>query len=305
MSSVLTRCPLCEGENYEQIYEARDRHYGISGAYCVVRCATCSLVFLNPMLSDQELAVLYPTDYYAYQDHFSRSGWKELAKAILHCRVGTLDPKFPAPGRLLDLGCGSGWFLSGMRDKGWETYGVEISSAAAELSRKQAGLNVFSGTIQQAQFPPEFFDYIRSNHSFEHISSPVNTLQEIHRVLRPKGKLLIGVPNIDSLNARLFGQYWWYLGAPVHPFSYSVKTLCKLLRKTNFVVEKINYNSDSSGILGSLQIYFNRANGRKSTDGLIINNPLLKIPFHWAAKLIDLLAWGDAIEITAAKAEPA
>jgi SAM-dependent methyltransferase len=305
MSSVLTRCPLCEGGNYEQIYEARDRHYGISGAYRIVRCATCSLVFLNPMLSDQELAVLYPTDYYAYQDHFSRRGWKERAKAILHCRVGTLDPKFPAPGRMLDLGCGSGWFLSGMRDKGWETYGVEISSAAAELSRKQAGLNVFSGTIQQAQFPPEFFDYIRSNHSFEHISSPVNTLQEIHRVLRTNGKLLIGVPNIDSLNARLFGQYWWYLGAPVHPFSYSVETLCKLLQKTNFVVEKINYNSDSSGILGSLQIYFNRANGRKSTDGLIINNPLLKIPFHWAAKLIDLLAWGDAIEITAAKAEPA
>jgi SAM-dependent methyltransferase len=304
MSIVLTRCPLCDGEHHEQMYEATDRHYGISGVYRLVRCATCSLVFLNPMFSDEEISALYPADYYAYQDHFSRNGWRELARTLLHYRAGTQDPEFPVPGRMLDLGCGSGWFLSVMRDKGWETHGVEISTAAAELGRKQAGLNIFLGTLQQAHFPSEFFDYIRSNHSFEHISSPRETLQEIHRVLRPGGKLLIGVPNIDSLNAKLFGQYWWYLGAPVHPFNYSVETLSKLLQKHDFSVEKVNYNSYCAGILGSFQIFLNRSNRRKSTAGMFVNNPLLKVPCHWAAKVIDLFRLGDAIEITASKARP-
>jgi SAM-dependent methyltransferase len=303
MSFALTRCPLCEGEHYEQIYEARDRHYGISGVYRLDRCVNCSLVFLNPMFSDEELSALYPADYYAYQDHFPRNTWKDLVKTILGCRTETVDPKFAVPGRMLDLGCGSGWFLCGMREKGWETYGVEISSAGAELGRKQAGLNIFGGTIQQAGFPSEFFDYIRSNHSFEHVSCPGETLREIYRVLRPQGKLLIGVPNIESLNARMFRHYWWYLGAPVHPFSYSVETLSKLLQKHNFSIEKINYNSDWSGILGSFQIFLNRDNGKKSTEGMFVNNPLLKIPCHWAAKLVDRFRLGDAIEITAAKAK--
>jgi len=254
------------------------------------------------MYSDQELCRLYPADYYAYQNSFRRSPWKEFLKTVVRGRVGTLDPAFPVPGKMLDLGCGSGWFIAAMRDKGWETYGVEISREAAELGRAAAGLNIFSGTLEEAKFPSEFFDYVRANHSFEHIARPGETLDEIHRILQSRGKLLIGVPNIDSLNARVFRQYWWYLGAPVHPFNYSVATLSALLRKHNFRIEKVNYNSDSAGILGSIQIWLNRSNGRKSTEGAVINNPFLKVPGQWIAKCIDLFSLGDAIEITAVKA---
>jgi SAM-dependent methyltransferase len=302
MSFELKTCPLCEGQSHEQIYLAKDRHYGIPGLYPIVRCADCSLVFLNPMYSDEELSSLYPKDYYAYQNNFHRNRWKETLKTILRCRTGTQDPTFPVPGRMLDLGCGSGWFMSDMRDQGWETHGVEISSPAAELGRKTAALNIFSGTLEQAVFPPEFFDYVRSNHSFEHIARPKETLDEIHRVLKRGGKLLIGVPNEASLTSRVFGPYWWYRGAPVHPFTYSVKTLCELLKKQRFVIEKVVYNSNCCGILGSFQIWLNRGNLRKSSEGVVFNKHLLRILCHWTAKLTDLLKLGDEIEITAMRA---
>jgi SAM-dependent methyltransferase len=301
MSFVLKSCPICGEQRHDQIYLTRDRHYGIDGLYRFVRCSGCSLVFLNPMFSDQELSALYPTNYYSYQDNFQQSRWKELIKQILRCRTRTLDPVFSTPGRMLDLGCGSGWFLSSTRDHGWEAYGVEINNAAAELGRTRGGLNIFSGTLQQANFPSDFFDYIRSNHSFEHVSCPGETLDEVYRILRPGGKVLIGVPNIDGLNAKIFRQYWWYLGAPVHPFGYSVRTLSKLLEKHRFHVQKVIYNSDFSGILGSLQIFLNRRNGQKSSEGWLINNPLLKLGCHWIAKIIDNVHMGDAIEITAGK----
>jgi SAM-dependent methyltransferase len=301
MSFELKNCPLCDSESHEEVYHARDRHYGIPGVYRIVRCTDCSLVFLNPMYSDQELSRFYPTDYYAYQDNFQLVRWKEITKRVLRYRLGTRDPQFSFPGKMLDLGCGTGWFMKVMRDQGWETFGVEINSSAAELGRKSAGLNIFSGTLKQANFPPESFDYVRSNHSFEHISCPGETLDEIYRVLKPNGKVLIGVPNVGSLNARIFKQYWWYLGAPVHTFTYSVKTICGLMRKHGFAIQKVTFNSDFSGILGSSQIWLNRRNGRKSTEGAIINARFLRVPFHWAAKFVDLLRLGDAIEITAAR----
>jgi hypothetical protein len=120
--------------------------------------------------------------------------------------------------------------------------------------------------------------------------------------LQDDGRLLIGVPNITGVNARLFGQYWWHLGAPVHPFSYSVETLSQLLEKHRFVVEAVRYNSDYAGILGSVQIWFNRNNGRKSSEGVAFNSKLLRVGCHWIAKTMDLFRVGDAIEITARKA---
>jgi SAM-dependent methyltransferase len=254
------------------------------------------------MYSDQELGILYPSDYYAYQDKFHISHWKELLKRLLGYSTGTKDPHFEAPGTVLDLGCGSGWFLQGMRARGWITYGVEISEAATTMAQRLKGLQIFCGTLQEAKFPAEFFDYVRSNHSFEHMSCPNNTLDEIQRILKPEGKLLVGVPNVDSLNARLFKRYWWYLGVPVHPFTYSVRTLSQILAKHNFTVDKIAYNSDYTGILGSLQIFRNRNNQKKSTEGHLINSLVLRLICHWLAKCMDLFRTGDAIEITARKA---
>lgn len=304
MTQDLRSCPLCTGNDFKELYVTTDRHYGISGSYRLVRCGSCALVFLNPMYSDEELAGLYPSDYYAYQDKFQTSRWKTIAKKLVGYSIGTKDPHFEAPGVLLDLGCGSGWFLESMRAQGWSTYGVEISEAAAALGQKAKGLQILCGTLEQAKFPPEFFDYVRSNHSFEHISCPNETLEEIHRILKPGGKVLIGVPNIDGLNAALFGRYWWYLGVPVHPFSYSVRSLSTILRKHGFIVDKIVYNSQYTGILGSLQIWLNRNNGRKSSEGAVVNNRALQLLCHWFGKLENLFRVGDAIEITARKAVP-
>jgi SAM-dependent methyltransferase len=303
MSLELQHCPLCEKEKFEPLCVAKDRHYGIPGTYRIVRCAGCSLIFLNPMYSAQELGALYPPDYYAYQDRLSPDPWKELVKKLLGLRIRTRDPVFQRPGVMLDLGCGSGWFLFEMRDRGWQTFGVETNSVAADLGRKNADLNIFPGSLAQANYSSSSFDYVRSNHSFEHISCPNETLQEIYRILRPGGKVLIGVPNIASLNARVFGEYWWYLGAPVHPFTYSVETLSCLLRKHNFHIQTVSYNSDYAGILGSLQILLNRQNGRKSSSGMAITNPVLRTVCHWVAKGLNALKTGDAIEIVASKPE--
>ena len=98
MSQALRTCPLCDAADFKELYVTRDRHYGISGTYRVVRCVRCFLVMLNPMYSDRELAALYPRDYYAYQDKFRMREWRELARKLLGYHVGTKDPRFEVPG---------------------------------------------------------------------------------------------------------------------------------------------------------------------------------------------------------------
>jgi SAM-dependent methyltransferase len=301
MSFPLENCPVCGGSRRDKLCVTRDRHYGISGVFELFRCAGCSLVFLDPMLSEAELTQLYPQDYYSYQDNFQDDRRRQRIKEALGFRGHALEPRSPGPGRILDIGCGSGWFLSHMRNRGWETYGVEVNQQAAKVGRTKAGLNIFPGTLRGANFPSEFFDCIRLNHSFEHVSCPGETLDEIHRIMRPQGEVLIGVPNVASLNASVFRKYWWYLGAPIHPFGYSTRTLSRLLERHRFRVDEVVFNSDFTGILGSFQIWWNRGNGRKSSEGWLIQNPLMKLSCQYIAKLIDAFRMGDAIEITASK----
>lgn len=300
MSKILIDCPLCGGSNLRGFLTARDPHYGIAGEYSLVRCATCSLVFTNPMYSDEELASLYPADYYAYHSSSPVSHWKKLAKRWLGYWQGTKDPHFHSPGRFLDVGCGSGDFVERMREAGWETHGVEISDAAARAGQSR-GLSISSGKVEGARFPAESFDYVRASHSLEHMTDPHAALDEMFRILRPGGTLLLAVPNIESLSARIFKQYWWHLCPPVHPFQYSVATLSRLLNHHGFTIAKVVYNSDYVGILGSLQIWANRENRRRSYEGGLFSNKVLRVIAGWMEKVCDLLHYGDMIEITAMK----
>jgi SAM-dependent methyltransferase len=253
------------------------------------------------MPSDEELASLYPTDYYAYHDPPKASRWKLKAKKLLGYWQGTKEPEFRTPGRFLDLGCGSGEIVDRMQRLGWDSYGVEINAPAASLGRSR-GLQISTGSLQEANLGAEQFDYVRASHSFEHVTCPHETLDEIHRLLKPGGRLLLAVPNVDGLPARLFRRYWWHLCPPVHPFEYSAETLKRLLEQHGFQVTRVVFNSDYVGLLGSLQIWLNRHNGRKSFDGPIFRNHVLRVLCGWIEKLCDLAKAGDMIEVHAQKA---
>lgn len=298
MSYKLTECPICGGAAREPLYATRDRHYGIQGEFQLVRCVGCQLVHLDPMYSDEELSNFYPTDYYSYQPRTTKPA-KELIRRLVGMRIHTKDPLFPKPGRMLDVGCGTGWILEEMRDNGWEVYGIEISLQAVQVC-KDRGLNVHAGTLFDANMPDNFFDYVRLNHSFEHMARPNETLQKIREILKPNGKVLIGIPNEDSFNSRCFGRYWWYRGVPVHPFTYSTNNIQLLLRRNGFSIEKVNFTSDYSGILGSGQICLNRNTSQNST-GALISNPIFQIITQRMAKMLDVLKMGDAIEVIAQK----
>jgi SAM-dependent methyltransferase len=295
-------CPVCGATERAKLFRTRDRHYRIAGEWDVARCTGCGMVQLDPMPSTAELMGLYPTDFYAYADLSAKN--RGLMARIKHALFPTMyvnDPVFARPGRVIDSGCGTGWSLIKFRDQGWECVGVEPSDSAAKFGREHFKLDVRTGTVLSERLPAGQFDYIRSNHSLEHDPDADATLAEFRRLIRDDGTLLIGVPNIDSLPARWFGKYWWYLGAPVHTYNFSTRHLTRMLEKHGFAVRSVRYAGNFGGLNGSLQIYLNRNRpDRVSTDGWLVNNMIAKVIGQLLAMPLNLLRQGDAIEIVAA-----
>jgi SAM-dependent methyltransferase len=296
-SGETVRCPVCDSTRDAGRFQARDPHYGNAGRWTLRRCADCGSLALEPMPSDEELLGMYPDDsYYAFRPAPDRPVRARL-RQLVGARGETREPTFDAPGRVLDFGCGAGDFLVRMRARGWSGAGVEVSDAAVSAARSQ-GLRVEKSLTA---YPDASFDYVRANHSLEHVTRPRRVLEDMFRVLAPGGTLFLGVPTNESQNARLFGEHWWYLGAPVHPVTFSTRGLLALVRAVGFEPVRVSTNSDFGSTAGSLQIYLNRKSTRRSSEGMVFAIKPLLLLGHWLARLQDACGVGDKLEIIARK----
>lgn len=301
-AAELHTCPACLADKIAPFVVGEDYHYDNPGAFSTSVCETCATVFMNPMPSAKALAALYPDEYYSFQTPVRESLVRRVVRKVLrYPRVYTM-PKFDQPGTMLDVGCGAGHYLLEMKYQGWDVHGAELSQGAAAAGRK-AGIDIRGGELMQSGFGPQTFDFVRSNHSFEHIPNPDEVLQEMRRLLKDDGKLFVGVPNIRGVWARMFGKYWWNFGLPVHTFNYSPKGLETMLMRNGFRVVRVAYNSDYSGLVGSMQIKANARRGIQRSDGSLMSNVLIRMPAHYLSKALDLFRLGDCIEVIAVKAD--
>lgn len=137
--------------------------------------------------------------------------------------------------RLLDVGCGSGDFLTRMRVHGWQVVGVEPDPKAAEAARRN-GLDVRDGMLADAGFHGDTFDAIVLSHVIEHVHDPVALLRECGRVLRPGGRLVVLTPNLSSLGHRRFGPDWRGLEPPRHLYVFSLRSLAACVARVGLTV---------------------------------------------------------------------
>ena len=144
----------------------------------------------------------------------------------------------PAGGRLLEIGCACGFLLVAARERGFEVQGVEMSAWASAHAREAYGLDVKTGRLEAANVPAASYDAVVMADVIEHLTDPRRTLQAIHRVLRPGGRLLLLTPDVGSAVARLSGPRWWGL-LDDHYFYFSRPTLRRFLERDEFAVERI------------------------------------------------------------------
>lgn len=254
-------CNLCGLTSSDQVFKGKDIKYKKNGLFSVVKCKKCGLVYTNPRPVQKNISNYYPNEYWEMDGVDSVSNDIETKlKKFAHKFINKISYKMTVPpkqgGKILDIGCGDGTGLLKLKKEGWETYGVEISDLAAKYAREKGGLNVFTGTVEAAEFDAEFFDGIILSHVVEHLYNPKSTLTEVNRILKKNGILIICLPNFSSVEAKIFEKYWIGWDLPRHLYHYTPITITSLLNKTGFNVLKIEYDNNPNNMLSSLKYIF-------------------------------------------------
>jgi len=236
-------CALCGSEDSREM--AKVEKYEVP--LIVVRCATCAHVYLSPAPVPEDLPKLYDEDYYAgrggegaftYADDRAVPEVAAMRAAARLARVEELVP----PGRLLELGCSFGAFLTTAAGRGWSVRGVDLSPYAVEHCRG-AGLDVTLGTLEGTDLEPGSADVVYLSETVEHLADPRATIAAAARVLAPGGLIVIGTGNHASLARVLRGPRWGYY-MPGHLQYFSANSLSRLLAEEGLPVVRRRFGDD-------------------------------------------------------------
>ena len=121
-------------------------------------------------------------------------------------------------------------------DAGFKAYGVEINKEAASYAREYQSLDVIAADLNSVAFPEQHFDVVTLSQVLEHISRPKPLFEDIRRVLKSDGILIVDVPNIDGLLVPLWGTHWSGLQPQWHLWHFNRITVANLLRQNGFEV---------------------------------------------------------------------
>lgn len=314
ISLVLTRadpqpCPLCGASQATRVWfrglhavaaVAADLAPAGAPGWWIVRCSGCDLVRVDPAPQEADLPALYDETYFTggifggsthaggMSGHLSVYDSLQRRQASLRWHGRRLahlerfvrpDPASAGRGRLLDVGCGAGYFLDAAREAGWQVRGVELSEAAVRVGREKLGLDIFQGTLAGAALPAAAFDVVTLFEVLEHLRDPGSALAEARRLLRPGGLLAIQVPNdLNAYRNQAFRRdnRWWVI-PPLHLFYFTAATLAHWLRKLGFRPVHIG----TTGSLGTDALTLLRAGGRRPGRLLTAGVRRLPGPLDW------------------------
>ncbi len=186
------------------------------------------------------------SEYYKSEDYISHTDSKRnwFEKAYHFVRGMALKRKlklinsFPVSGKtILDVGCGTGDFLQTAKNNSWNVYGIEPNEKARAIANSKTRNQVFdTNTLQE--FESGTFDVITLWHVLEHLPNLETEIQNLNRLLKPEGRLVIAVPNFKSYDAKHYSAFWAAYDVPRHLWHFSQTSISKLFSKHNLEIEK-------------------------------------------------------------------
>jgi len=215
--------------------------------WTVYRCEKCGLGVLDPRPGPEELKNLYAENY--FDDQYGRGlamGSPEMKRRISQedHRVKFVR-RYKRTGKILDIGCGMGYFLLACRIAGYDVEGADISDHASAYVSKELGIPIRTGGIETVTFPEASLDVVTMWHFLEHVPRPAEYLESARRWLRSDGVLVIDVPNYLGTDGQKSGAGWVGWQLPFHLYHYTPSSLSDLLAAHGFdIVGSKNYHSE-------------------------------------------------------------
>ena len=247
MTETMT-CEVCSSTKKTQLYEFADME--------VLKCDDCGLVFLREARGNMGPETLYSENYFQARDEYflktaEQNTRQTSGEHVESFREGLkLLRLYKGGGRLLDLGCAVGVFLSLAKEEGWDVCGVDISAYAISCAQKLCEAEVHAGELAEIGFPSASFDVITMWDVVEHFDHPMETLKEVHRILKEDGMILLDTPNEGSLLRKVARGVYGISGGRIsyptrklyheyHRYYFSEDTLRRMLEASGFVILQV------------------------------------------------------------------
>lgn len=236
---VIQNCYCCNNTDFRLYTTAKDNYSDES--FNIVQCNHCHFIFTNPRPDVQEIGKYYtaPT-YLSHQSHskglvqsiyrYARNFMKRKKLALIQRSINK-----QANFSLLDFGCGTGDFLGFVKQQQIFAEGVEPDDQARAVAKSINNVDTYS-IEQSKQFEHNKFDVITLWHVLEHIHNLHEQITYFNNWLKPNGKLIIAVPNIESYDAAYYGKYWDALDVPRHIYHFSPSNLKQIVEQHNFAL---------------------------------------------------------------------
>ncbi len=253
----IEKCIVCDSTDFKHLFQKESAH---GENFTLVRCGKCGMEFLSGYPDDDELAGYYKKEYFTrrtergYNNYFSPELRAEIERVFrLNLNdLGFLKFEKDLPGRKasLDIGCAAGYFVAFMKDRGWESEGIDVSLDCVEFART-SGLNVVRDNYLNIDFKHKF-NLITLWATIEHLQNPDAVLKKIFNDLHDKGMLYISTCRTGGINfKRLSGSRWRFYNFPEHIYFFSKKTIKMILKKkTDLVLKVISHTAVTLEIAG-------------------------------------------------------
>lgn len=243
----LERCPGCRSPERKKLFTLPES--------AVHECLQCGLRYLNPCLAPEATAAAYESQesllqyhgfhawYYDYGDLSKPS--KTRDEYLKGLRL--LEKHIGKPSSILDIGFGSGFFLALGKSRGWKVSGIDTSEDNVKKAKEKFGLELSCGRLEHDIPDGAGYGAVSFWDLIEHFPDPDPVLQKTARILKPRGWVLIGVPNDRNLLV-LIGELLYKLSAGrfklgiekmyflEHVSYYNLRTLEGLMARNGFVL---------------------------------------------------------------------
>jgi 2-polyprenyl-3-methyl-5-hydroxy-6-metoxy-1,4-benzoquinol methylase len=246
-------CNLCGADSTKPVYTVQGRSkFSYPAPLTYVRCTKCGLVYTDPRPPKEKIEEQYESEH--YRDMLPKDTSRYLRKILTNSvnRLAFVE-RFKKEGKLLDVGCAQGNFISVARLKGWDVTGVEVSTRFSGIARDRFGLNAITGVLEDQKFEPESFDVITCFDVIEHLRDPLAYLHLCRRLLKKGGIFIAETCNLSSLHQMVLGKRWQSDPAQ-HLYLFNPRTIRAIAEKAGFKVIMVNRRTGWERIIAKTDV---------------------------------------------------
>jgi 2-polyprenyl-3-methyl-5-hydroxy-6-metoxy-1,4-benzoquinol methylase/rRNA maturation protein Nop10 len=234
-------CPVCGGSTFADMIVCKD--YTVSKTdFTIQQCGACGFALTNPRPANEHLGAYYESDEYISHSNTSRGlvskMYQRVRKYTLKKKVQMVASLAGKTGSLLDIGCGTGDFLSASRQAGWKITGIEPSSSARQMAKANHNLDILDEPMLDS-LADKCADVITMWHVLEHVPDLPGRMQTLKRLLAEGGTLIIAVPNRNAHDAAHYGKFWAAYDVPRHLWHFRPDDIRALAKTHGFELKAI------------------------------------------------------------------